>query len=76
MAHSGGGANGPNFKNIGLWFTGEKNVLLGMHVNVVYNIFDAQQQEETKRLKSIFLNFLRLKKQRKKYMSFEPSYRD
>ena len=34
-----GGPNGPTFKNIGLWFTGEKKCV-GMHVNLVYNIFD------------------------------------
>ena len=37
----GGGANGPTFKKIGLWSTGEKNELLEMHVNLVYNMFDA-----------------------------------
>ena len=43
-----------------------------MHVNLVYNMFDAQQQEETKIQKTIFLNFLYLKNKGKKYMSFEP----
>ena len=27
----GGGPNGPTFKNIGLWFTGEKSVMLNAY---------------------------------------------
>ena len=44
----GGGPNGPTFKNIGFGLQVKKNVLWGMRVNLVYNIFDPQQQEETK----------------------------
>ena len=38
----GWGPNGPTFRNIGLWFTDEeKNVVFGMHVNLVYKNYDA-----------------------------------
>ena len=43
-----------------------------MHVNLVYNMFEAQKQEETNIEKHFFLNFLYSTNKGKKYMSFEP----